>query len=376
MKFMGSKRRMLTNGLGEVLSRQAEKGSRFVDLFAGSGAVACHVAERYRMPVLANDLQLFTSSLVSAVTSRTAPLADTWIDAWISGVYAKCESDAIFAQAQSLQDQIGQTQLEEIASKSQALLSGYPPGFANAYGGHYFSAVQAILLEQLRANLPSSKEESAVALAALIQTASHCSASPGHTAQPFSPSGKAARFVMDAWNKDVVSVVTRKCAELAERHALVLGQVTQCDANLLVSELTTEDIVFIDPPYSDVHYSRFYHVLETLAKGGAVEVSGVGRYPPPAERPKSDFSMRSQANKAMLNLFQSVAKSGARAVVTFPAGSASNGVSGARLQELASEYFLVEECKVEGHFSTLGGNHKNRAARMTSCELILVLSST
>ena len=37
---MGSKRSMLLNGLGDLLANNAPKTTRFVDLFAGSGAVA------------------------------------------------------------------------------------------------------------------------------------------------------------------------------------------------------------------------------------------------------------------------------------------------------------------------------------------------
>ena len=39
MKFMGSKRWMLENGLGSLLCQRAETANRFVDLFAGSSAV-------------------------------------------------------------------------------------------------------------------------------------------------------------------------------------------------------------------------------------------------------------------------------------------------------------------------------------------------
>ena len=52
MKYMGSKRAMLQNGLGELLGREAADALRFFDLFAGSGAVAIHIARRFAISVL------------------------------------------------------------------------------------------------------------------------------------------------------------------------------------------------------------------------------------------------------------------------------------------------------------------------------------
>lgn len=67
MKYMGSKRAMLRNGLGEALDRAITDKGRFVDLFAGSAAVSWHVAQRYSIPVFASDLQQFSVALALGV---------------------------------------------------------------------------------------------------------------------------------------------------------------------------------------------------------------------------------------------------------------------------------------------------------------------
>ena len=74
MKYMGSKRWMLENGLGNILEQNIPHYRRFVDLFAGSGVVASYVAKRSRIPVVAYDLQEF--SVVLAVPSLN--VADHW----------------------------------------------------------------------------------------------------------------------------------------------------------------------------------------------------------------------------------------------------------------------------------------------------------
>ena len=75
MKYMGSKRAMLRNGLGEMLLREAKGKSRVVDLFSGSGSVSWFTAQRLDRPVLAVDLQRYSAVLARAVIGRTEPLS-------------------------------------------------------------------------------------------------------------------------------------------------------------------------------------------------------------------------------------------------------------------------------------------------------------
>jgi adenine-specific DNA-methyltransferase len=38
-----------------------------------------------------------------------------------------------------------------------------------------------------------------------------------------------------------------------------------CDANLLVKELSS-DILYLDPPYNERNYQRYYHLPENIAR--------------------------------------------------------------------------------------------------------------
>ncbi|WP_345788956.1 DNA adenine methylase [Campylobacter troglodytis] len=55
------------------------------------------------------------------------------------------------------------------------------------------------------------------------------------------------------------------------------------DSNALVQDFVGQkrhiDIAFIDPPYNSRQYSRFYHLLETLAKNDKPTLYGVARKP-------------------------------------------------------------------------------------------------
>lgn len=226
----------------------------------------------------------------------------------------------------------------------------------------------------MRANLPKEPAYRNVGLAALIQAASHCAASPGHTAQPFKPNDTAGGFLIASWQRNLPSIVADRAQKLSMRCAKIRGKAYCCSALEIADQAMPGDLAFVDPPYSGVHYSRFYHVLETIARGQVGAVFGAGRYPPIEERPSSEFSMKSQSQQALNNLLSLLSDRGANVIITFPAGNASNGLSGEKVRRIASQYFYIDEEKVSSRFSTMGGNAKHRASRKEADELILNLS--
>src|SRR5437763_3889963 len=192
MKYMGSKRAMLQNGLGEILKRQIKARRRFVDLFSGSGAVAIHIARTSRAPVVAWDIQRYSEVLANAVIARQNKFAckRSW-NAWRRRATGYCRSYRV-----PTADDLTRAAVEEIrewCSRRRKL------PITRAYGGHYFSARQAVQIDALRASLPCAKRSRTVALAALIRAASRCAAAPGHTAQPFQPTRTGKKHLAASW---------------------------------------------------------------------------------------------------------------------------------------------------------------------------------
>jgi adenine-specific DNA methylase len=84
-------------------------------------------------------------------------------------------------------------------------------------------------------------------------------------------------------------------------------------------------VVYADPPYTRDHYSRFYHVLETMAlrddpkistntaHGKTVLSRGIYRQ----DRHQSPFCIRSEAPAAFEELFERVAKRGVPLVLSY-----------------------------------------------------------
>ena len=369
---------LLQNGLADVISDEAANGKRIVDLFCGSATVSWFAALDLHKRVLACDLQKFATVLAGAVVSRKKVLdsdllAKTWLaDAEAARSRYVAWEDAAGFDHQPNKDANWHREAQEFCQ------SGDPSGgqlIFTSYGGHYFSPTQALSLDSMLATLPGDSEERLVCLAATIVAASKCAAAPGHTAQPFKATASGFQYLREAWSRDAFGFAARGLRKIAPLAAKQRGETLVGDANEIAERVEPTDLVFVDPPYSAVQYSRFYHVLETVARGSCGTVDGVGRYPPQTERPRSQYSQRSKSAKATTDLLRKLSERRCKVILTFPLGTCSNGMSGEWIEATASRYFKVSRRTVWSRFSTLGGNTTNREARQVAEELILVLTA-
>lgn len=385
MKYMGHKGKLLPV-LGDVLLQESKASRAVADPFCGSGAVSWFLSQQSDKQVVSGDLQSFAVHRAAAVVERTTALdGDVLCDRWFSraeaivtGIVNKFPNaersiEPVQGDAAGVIDLVQRSRVfcEEVMPDLAARRE-QPLPMTMAYGGHYFSPMQAIWLDALRATLPKRLDQRAVAMAALIEVASKCAASPGHTAQPFQPSESSAKHILSAWRRPVPLTVREVVLSLSDKFAQRRGRAKVLGFFETISSLDRGDLVFADPPYSAVHYSRFYHVLETLARGKEISVTGRGRYPDVSERPCSEFSMKTTSLEAARQLVHGCHERGLGLVLTFPSGEASNGLSADAFMELGKGRFAsIEELKVDSDFSTLGGNAKIRSARMQCQESII-----
>ena len=377
MKYMGSKHSLLSSGLGELIEEESQHARRVVDLFCGGSSIAWFAAENIELPVLATDLQQYAVALAGSVVSRTNKLDHVEIaEEWFERVQNILNDSENWHLARQLQ-----TNHEEVAKfveASRDLCSsvvGIGPVW-KSYGGHYFSPLQAVTIDAMLSALPKQEPFRTACLAAAISSGSHCAASPGHTAQPFQPTEGATRYIAEAWSKEPILIARRSLEQICARRAKVAGESVVGEAVTVASTLSSSDLVIVDPPYSGVQYSRFYHVLETIANGREESATGRGRYPPLSKRPQSSFSRPSESKEALVKLLSNLSKAQTTVIFTFPAGESSNGLSGDAVLDVSSRFFDIRErLIIPGRFSTLGGNNSHRAARSKSEELVLVMQS-
>lgn len=321
MKYMGHKGRLLPT-LGQVLLEVGRDSENAADPFCGSGVVSWFLAENTDLVVHAGDLQRFASVRAAAVIERTASIeAPAVLTCWFAAARERIDRvighfpNAMRSIKPDLEDP---REIREVVERSRRFsgvvlpplldqIGGQWP-ISKAYGGYYFSPTQALVLDALRHTLPRCALVRDTALSALIEAASRCAAAPGHTAQPFQPTIGAALYIVEAWSRDVWSRVSDAVNAIASRFAHRAGTASARDFRVTLCDMRPGDLVFADPPYSGVHYSRFYHVLETLARGAEINVAGQGRYPPAVERPASEFSRKTEAKRAAAELIEKCAQ--------------------------------------------------------------------
>ncbi|WP_122460738.1 DNA adenine methylase [Pseudomonas viridiflava] len=385
MKYMGNKGKLLSF-LGDILIEESKDSEAIADPFCGSGAVSWFLAENTKKSIISGDLQEFAICRAAAVTQRVLQLDPLAIyKPWMkraNKLLANITEKFPNAEQSVEPDAHKTDNIIKLVLRSRIFCDTVLPNIlvglkrhfpmTKAYGGHYFSPLQALTLDCLRSTLPTEELERAVALAALIETASRCAASPGHTAQPFQPTVTSAKYILEAWKRPVDRLLFESITSISARHASAIGKATTGDFVTTINSLKEGDLVFADPPYSDVHYSRFYHVLETLAKGLDIQVTGRGRYPDLSERPSSRFSLRAQSKHAARDLVEGCHSRKLGLVLTFPSSGASNGLLAQDFIDMGKGlYSSIEQYEVNSDFSTLGGNAKSRSARLVCQESIV-----
>jgi adenine-specific DNA methylase len=361
---------MLGNGLGLILEEMAPRHSRFIDLFTGSGSVAWFVSQRFPIEARAHDLQHYACALAAAVIERSVVIdpESVW-KRWLQR--ASPQFEALDPPSYPI---VSASTVEKARNWCEQFEEDT---FVYAFGGHYYSPLQVSWITALRFTLPKARPERSACLAALIIAASKCAASPGHTAQPFQPTFTAIKYLQQSWGRDFCCDVLAALRQLGPMYAKKKGCASVADANESARSLRAGDLVFIDPPYSAVQYSRFYHVLESIAVGAITGVEGVGRYPPIKDRPSSKYSQKSTSFSAVEDLLISIENCGASAIVTFPNHLCSNGIDAASIVSAAKGRFQVAEKSVRSLFSTLGGpsslSGERRIARVKADEIIICL---
>ena len=384
MKYMGHKGKVLAT-IERAIVPYLERASCIADPFCGSGVVSWYFATHFEKRVIAGDLQTYAAIRAASVVERTSVrTVDRALCSWFSRARRIiAEFSSYFPHGSQCLDPTATSKFTvESVARSRKFCECVVPkicneelskfGMLRAYGGYYFSPIQALIFDSLRQTLPESNEIRMIFLSALIDAASRCSASPGHTAQPFQPRSTSLKYIEEAWNRDVWRYVSESARNVSEKCSLKKGKVVIGDYSKCLSMLKEGDIVFADPPYSDVQYSRFYHVLETLAQGVYRDVSGVGRYPDQKFRPISDFSKRSKSLVAAKDLVECCAQRGLTLILTFPVSTASNGLSSGDFLDLGRTFYpKVNHYEHDTYFSTLGGNGQNRYGRKLCRESIL-----
>ena len=238
---------------------------------------------------------------------------------------------------------------EETIGRYRAGQARRPACLATAYYGNvYFGLRQALVIDSLRAAIDDLEPRGAHAgakrdhyLSALLHAASVSTSGTSHFAQPRHLDKDSELRAMAARRRqDVLASFHDFAAEIAARVAATPlragNRATARDYRRLIVEgngagprftfPVAPDLVYLDPPYTQDHYSRFYHVLEVLARYDypPLERDGAGRvlrgrYPELAERFQSGFCRPATVEGEFRLVARAAAGAGAKLVVSYAA---------------------------------------------------------
>ena len=361
--YLGSKLRLL-DPIRRAVAAVAPAGQPVCDLFAGSGIVSLALVSDW--DVTSADIQEYSRVLCSGLITPPANasaegrgLCDrasagslrSQLRYALSGLLAHerhCMADAENGAVEGLCDLLEHGSLLALNGRgdmprrlcrettaaldklnAQGLANGPATVVTRHFGGRYFSWEQAIDFDALLAQIHSVEHpyRDFYLAAGLLVASDVVNAIGKHFAQPLKlrdANGCPKRHLVKQTLRDrelsVFDSYRAYCESLGTlrrtrgRHRAVRSDYR----DFLDSDSTPFAAVYADPPYTRDHYSRYYHVLETMALRDEPEVAttkirsnGVPRLSRGVyrlQRHQSPFCIPSKAAGAFEHLFIGVAK--------------------------------------------------------------------
>lgn len=433
IQYLGSKLRLLEE-IGALIDKNT-KGPKVCDLFSGSGVVSHYLSVKYS--VISVDIQeyskVITSSLInsSQISQQKAKsiiqeLSNKLITNSFSSPIKSliefeksCINDAkdgdpsrlvelsqhssLYSQEHGKYDATNGSEFFEL--KQEFLDCAETKGFkvTRLYGGVYFSYEQAIHIDIIRSAIQSSNWNDDVKqtlLASLISSASEITNTVGKQfAQPMKlldRVGKPKKLLVERTIRDrnysvveVFSNCLKRINSIKNPEAVGNHEVLCMDSIDFLCDYPGEiDCFYIDPPYTIDHYSRFYHVLETIAKydypelatmkknGEVIVMNGLYR----TDRHQSPFCIPSKVQGAFDHVFSHCARYKAPIVLSYSPFDNENDerprlMTTEGLLETAKKYYhKVSFVKANGHVHRKLHSTNKNSKEIESGEIFIVCS--
>ena len=365
--YLGSKLRLL-NFIKETIDEIDSANNVVCDLFSGSGVVPKHLS--LTRPVISNDIQEYSRIISSALLIPFKKFDLKNLQIYKSKIYK--ELFYIFERMISYE----KYSLNELEKGNMEYISeimdygsfinynnrnniNVSPDFKNAldetnkrlkqfnllnskktmvtryYGGVYFSFLQSVIIDALLGTLDSVDNDSKLIFhAAILSSASDIVNTIGKQfAQPLTPKDNKGNQKLNLANKILkdrnldVWVIFKKWIGSYNNQQLPKfnNEVTKLNYEDVLTKKSNIKVVYADPPYTRYHYSRYYHVLETISlrdnpkitnlkkNGNNVISKGVYR----EDRHQSPFGLRNESDDSFNTLFRKTAEINASLVLSY-----------------------------------------------------------
>jgi adenine-specific DNA methylase len=430
--YLGSKLRIL-DFINKTIDQIDPNKGRVIDLFAGSGSVSFKLSRSRN--VTSVDIQEYSRVICSALLKHVVDFkkADDFVLECKNSQYfhnlleavdplIQYEKRSIFesfsgdsnnlcnllengsiisCEVNNIQN--SKVELDLLISKVSKNLKNsvnINSGEALAvryFGGLYFSYYQAAQIDSILfeiEKLPTEYRD--LYQAALLSTVSEAVNTVGKQfAQPMRPrlpNGQPKPNLGNSVNRDRIIDLFSEYGKWLERYKSIVStnydhQSFRMDYNDMLDHLPNDTaVIYADPPYTRDHYSRFYHVLETLClkdnptlsnilSNGHSQISrGIYR----ENRHQSPFCIKKQAIPAFENIFHKSKISGSSLVLSYSPYDESKKVhprvvTMSQLIELAKKHYKHIEVISPGVFTHSKLNHSNKNLEASQQGEVLII---
>ncbi|UTM21851.1 DNA adenine methylase [Dyadobacter fanqingshengii] len=367
IKYMGSKRNILDFVTDSILEFSSPN-QRVYDVFGGSAVVAGSL--RNLRPVCCNDIQQYTSVIAKTYLNNYywSDFKDNIIEEIVFS--AQKYFDCFIKKNPGLEFSYSQAfQLENVIKLEKAQqdlinreFSGKYHLFTKNYSGTYWSFEQCLWIDSIMSVAKQAEFKNSfiydIILSALMFAMAYTTIGTGHYAQYRDLTAANLEDILFYRKKSLINLFTQKFVSLKETYtdntnSMFEHQTKNLDYTDLLNGHEDNSIVYADPPYQFVHYSRFYHALETLVRYDYPSVAFKGRYR--TDRHQSPFCIRSEVKGAFTKLFQPVLNKNSTLIISY----SDNGmISFADLLSLGNEMlgrdYRITDKKLEHTHSTMG----------------------
>lgn len=349
IKYMGSKKKILdfvVDGLNVVYN-----DGKICDLFSGAGNLAGSIGTQVEF--ISNDIQEYSSILANLyLYNDKTSLVEDIIEKIDSEVIQKVSK---FKKKHSnlefeYYDTINLKEFKKLELKQRELINHdfFKEKFhlfTKYYSGTYWSFDQCIEIDIIRSIAERYKGTFIyyAVISSLMFGMAYTSQSTGHYAQyREAKDEKSKNDILMYRLKSLKELFKKKMYELMKKlkENNFSYKTTSLDYLKCLDLLKEGDTVYADPPYGFVHYSRFYHILETLTKYDYPTIEHKGRYR--NDRHQSPFCKKTEVGVAFNMLFEKVKEKKVNLVLSY----SNNGmISLEEIQKIADNV-LAKKCDI------------------------------
>lgn len=401
MKYMGSKRELLPD-IKKSISKMVPHNSTVLDIFAGTASVGAYLKHDYN--IISNDIQNYSKIIANSLIKSSGSQLNQDLHLIIHNIekaYLKNKDNLIkllfdtynksnifvdtkkgdwtenkrkeyldFYNLFPSPNNKFKTKSKELNQLKEKYFDKDKSTYLQTvflFSETYFSLEQAMDIDSIRFAIDETIQDDTIKnimLSALMYAYSYCSSGTGHFAMFRDLSDISS--IEDTFiyrKKRVWEYFINKFNQIIEYHTFIpeksYSSYSLDYKDILSNSIMKKvDLIYADPPYSFVHYSRFYHAIESLILYDYDIPKFKGRYR--SDRHQSPFCQKTNVENAFDTLFQFAKKNKSCVLLSY---SDTGMITLSEIINIITKYeFKYNIVEIQYDHSTLGRKgHKNNS---------------